>query len=188
MQSQPRPTIRIRNRGAALVTAMLVIMMVLITGSGVLALSMQAARRGKFDALRMRAVALAEGGGEKALHYLRTTAPDGSTDGAWRTNGLTETVLNQGSYTMTVKDGTGPNAGKVIVECTGHAIEGSLESWRAIRITAVVDREDISVWNNVIFGGVGQAGKSIQGNVRIRGSVHLLGDGEEYTDSDGDGH
>src|SRR5687767_2400634 len=174
MQPLPFHPSKNKNRGAALVTAMLVIMMVLITGSGVLSLSMQAARRGKYDALRMRAVALAEAGAEKALHYLRTVAPDGSTDG-WRTNGLTETVANQGDYTMTVTDGTGPNAGKVIVECTGHAQDGSMEAWRAIRVTAVVDREDLSVWNNVIFGGVGQAGKSIQGNVRIRGSVHLLG-------------
>jgi hypothetical protein len=51
-----------------------------------------------------------------------------------------------------------------------------------------LNREDISIWNNAIFGGVGQAGRSINGNVAIRGSVHLLGDGETWTDVDGDKH
>lgn len=47
--------------------------------------------------------------------------------------------------------------------------------------------KDVSVWNNAIFAGVGQAGKGINGNVDIRGSVHILGDGEPYSDLNGDG-
>lgn len=35
---------------------------------------------------------------------------------------------------------------------------------------------DVSVWNNTIFAGGGQAGGVINGNVSIHGSVHLLGD------------
>ena len=34
---------------------------------------------------------------------------------------------------------------------------------------------DVNVWRNAIFGGAGQAGGLINGNVRIHGSIHLLG-------------
>jgi len=34
---------------------------------------------------------------------------------------------------------------------------------------------DVNVWRNAIFGGAGQAGGLVNGNVRIHGSIHLLG-------------
>jgi len=34
----------------------------------------------------------------------------------------------------------------------------------------------LSIWDNAIFAGEGQAGKSIKGNVEVRGSVHVVGD------------
>jgi hypothetical protein len=175
------------SRGTALITAMTVLFVVFVTGSGILSLSVQAMRRGRLDALRVRALALAEAGAEKAILYLRTTAPNNSTDGSWRTAGMTETVADDGEYQIVVQDGTGENAGKIIVTSTGRAHDGSLlEVRRAIRVAIKLEREDISIWNNAIFGGVGQSGKSINGNVRIRGGVHLLGDGEPFTDLDSD--
>lgn len=39
----------------------------------------------------------------------------------------------------------------------------------------VVKATDINVWRNAIFGGTGQSGGLIKGNVSIHGSVHLLG-------------
>jgi hypothetical protein len=110
---------------------------------------------------------------------------------------------------MVVEDGTGANAGKIVVTSTGKAYfsstgkvasNGSGEiTWaasttsapalsRTLRVVIKLNREDVSVWNNAIFGGVGQNGRSINGNVRIRGGVHLLGDGEPWTDQDGDQH
>ena len=43
-------------------------------------------------------------------------------------------------------------------------------------LEAVYDTRDFGIWNNAIFAGRGQAGRVINGNVRIHGSVHLLGD------------
>jgi hypothetical protein len=43
------------------------------------------------------------------------------------------------------------------------------------RIEAVVKAQDVNVWRNAIFAGVGNAGGLINGNVSIHGSVHLLG-------------
>lgn len=48
----------------------------------------------------------------------------------------------------------------------------------AIRVGERIFRSGgISIWDNAIFAGAGQAGMLINGNVTIHGSVHLLGDG-----------
>jgi len=57
---------------------------------------------------------------------------------------------------------------------------------RTIKVVLEIEAENVNIWNNAIFAAVGQAGRSINGNVAIRGSVHLLGDGEAFTDLDGD--
>ena len=44
------------------------------------------------------------------------------------------------------------------------------------QLESVYSSADVNVWNNAIFAGSGQAGGLINGNVRIHGSVHLLGD------------
>ncbi|MDI6829496.1 MAG: hypothetical protein QME62_13550, partial [Armatimonadota bacterium] len=46
----------------------------------------------------------------------------------------------------------------------------------------------VGVWDNAIFAGVGQSGKGINGNVDIRGSVHILGEGDPYSDLNGNGN
>lgn len=56
---------------------------------------------------------------------------------------------------------------------------------RSVRLLAKA--KDVGVWNNAVFAGAGASGKAINGNVDIRGSVHLLGDGEPYTDLNGNG-
>lgn len=176
------------HRGSALVSALTVLVLIFVLGSGILSLGLQSARRGQMDAMRVRALGLAEAGAEKALAYLRTVAPNGSTNGSWRTTGRTEEIDGGSDYTLVVANGTGPNAGKVVITSTGRVKEGETTIRRTVRVVVKVTEEDISIWNNAIFGGVGQAGKSINGNVVIRGGVHLLGDGESYTDSDGDGY
>lgn len=45
----------------------------------------------------------------------------------------------------------------------------------------------LSVWNNVLFAGVGQSGKAINGNVGFHGSVHIQGNGDRFTDTNGNG-
>ena len=56
---------------------------------------------------------------------------------------------------------------------------------RSVR-TRVTSR-NIGIWNNAVFAGAGAAGQAINGNVDIRGSMHLLGEGEEYSDLNGNG-
>lgn len=56
---------------------------------------------------------------------------------------------------------------------------------RSLRM--LIGARDVSIWNNAIFAGTGASGQSINGNVDIRGSVHILGDGEPFSDLNGNG-
>lgn len=58
---------------------------------------------------------------------------------------------------------------------------------RTKSVRALLSAKDVGIWNNAIFAGTGAAGRTINGNVDIRGSVHILGDGEEYSDLNGNG-
>lgn len=56
---------------------------------------------------------------------------------------------------------------------------------RSVRVRVFV--RDVGIWNNAVFAGSGASGQSINGNVDIRGSMHLLGEGEKYSDLNGNG-
>src|SRR5438874_366768 len=176
------------RRGSALLMTVIVVMVVFSLGCALLDLTTSCLYRSKNDMLRAQALDVAEAGVEKAIYYLRNTAPDGSVNGSWRTTGLTQTLSTAGSYTFSATDGTGDDSGKIVILCTGTASVGSKSISRRLRVVITRTEENVSVWNNVIFGGVGQAGHSINGNIVMRGSVHLLGEGEPYIDLDGDGH
>jgi len=57
----------------------------------------------------------------------------------------------------------------------------------AIQVTYKYRLNPYNIWNNTIFAGHGQNGIAIKGNVGIHGPVHILGDGEPFTDSNGNG-
>lgn len=61
------------------------------------------------------------------------------------------------------------------VRSTGTAGDASPATENVRADTRVLLR-DMSVWNNAIFAGNGQAGNMINGNVQVRGSIHVLGD------------
>lgn len=50
------------------------------------------------------------------------------------------------------------------------------------QIEAIVRFDNVSVWNNAVFGGIGAGDYGIKGNVRIAGSVHILGNNLDLTD------
>ena len=66
---------------------------------------------------------------------------------------------------------------------TGNSEQGSA----AIRVLYRYGFYPVNIWNNAIFAGHGQDGVSIRGNVGVHGSVHILGDGEPFQDSNGNG-
>ncbi len=80
------------------------------------------------------------------------------------------TVLGEGSFSVELANVSGKED-EIWVRSTG-TVEGIKRT-----VEARISVENISPWNNAIFGGTGSAGTLINGNVDIRGSVHILGEG-----------
>lgn len=189
-----------RCRGSGMVLALFALTIVFAFGALLVSAAWSSLSFSKRDALRARALSCAESGVEMAESYLMSGGPDGSESGLYRTthpssdpdNHLSDTfmpppALGSGeSVKVCVRDGSGITSGKIVVTSIGTVTEGDITITRTVRAVLDFNKENVNVWNNVIFGGVGQAGRSINGNVAIRGSMHLLGDGEPFTDLDGD--
>lgn len=54
-------------------------------------------------------------------------------------------------------------------------------------VRTLINGRDVGIWNNAVFAGSGASGQAINGNVDIRGSMHILGEGEAYLDLNGSG-
>jgi hypothetical protein len=81
--------------------------------------------------------------------------------------------LQGGTYDLTATTLQEVPTKVVQISVTGTASRGDVKQ---IDVVAEVIQENVSVWNNAIFGGSGQTGGVINGNAAIHGSVHLLGD------------
>ena len=179
-----------------MVIAFFTLMVLFAFGISYISIASSSLITSKRDVMRARAIACAEAGVDKAISLLMT----GEDPGTWRNHPSSDPDDHSGdtiyseplgegeSYTVCARSGSGVTAGKVVITSFGTVTQGDTSTKRTIKVVLDYRKDNVSVWNNVIFGGVGQAGKSINGNVAIRGSVHLLGDGEEYTDIDGDGN
>jgi len=179
-----------------MVVALFAMMLLFTLGVSYLMVASSSLISAKHDALRARALACAEAGVDRAIQKLlsdppgefRTFHPSANPGDHTADNWYgPETVRPGESFKVCVRDGTGIFSGKIIITSKGTVTEGGATVSRTAKVIVTMHEENVSVWNNVIFGGVGQACRSINGNVVIRGSVHLLGDGEDFTDVDGDG-
>jgi acetyltransferase-like isoleucine patch superfamily enzyme len=111
---QKRPGSSNYKRGAALLLSFMV-MITLISVTGAYLTFVQYATRNIGSQIEdSQALYLAEAGIHKAIWYLKNTAPDGSTDGSWRTTAYPadpgpnptdpqQESLGQGTYTMWVE-------------------------------------------------------------------------------------
>ena len=73
------------RRGSVLLITVIVLMVMFTLGSALLDLTTTSLYRSEQDMLRAQALDVAEAGVEKAIYYLRNTAPDGTIDSSWRT-------------------------------------------------------------------------------------------------------
>lgn len=178
-----------------MVIGFFVLTLVFAFGMSFVSLTTSSLMLSKRDALRARALACAEAGVDTAISRLMSqdttwrtghsgSGPDDHSGDSW----YHLTTLGDGeACRVCVRDGSGLTSGRIVITSQGTVTQGGASVTRTIKAVIALKQENVCVWNNAIFGGVGQAGKSINGNVAIRGSVHLLGDGEEFTDTDGDG-
>jgi hypothetical protein len=89
-----------------------------------------------------------------------------------------------------------PIASGCVVNATVAPVSGGYSAWITSTATVngttksvrtLVTEHNVGIWNNAIFAGSGASGQAVNGNVSIAGSVHILGDGEPFTDTNGNG-
>ena len=135
----------------------------------------------------------AEAGIERAIFDLRQDFTNDQLDPSWfdgEINGIplpaqtaddfydlpyATTSLNEGHYSVQLRNVSGTGR-EIWIRSTGvvSGVTQTIQVYTKIR--------DVSIWNNAIFGGTGQSGLLVNGNARIWGSVHLLGDNLTATD------
>lgn len=103
-------------------------------------------------------------------------------------------MLNNDSLEMLINATPNLGSGSFSVDVTGTAPYKTLtssgnsqEGASQVQVTVKRKRNPFNIWNNIVFAGTGQAGNVINGNVSFHGPVHILGEGEPFTDSNGNG-
>ncbi|MBI5149863.1 MAG: hypothetical protein HZA28_03730 [Candidatus Omnitrophica bacterium] len=180
------------NRGSLLILSYLVIFVLLTLGAVFIAMSVNESRTAERQRRVIWAFHTAEAGIERALYDLRRDFVNDASSPSWadgNINGLTvgpdtanfydigygATSLNGGSYAVQLKNVSGINDA-IWIRSTGTL--GDVQ--QTIEVYAKI--VSISPWNNAIFAGAGAAGAMVNGNVNIRGSVHILGTGLQSSD------
>jgi len=177
--------------GSLFITSYLVIVVLIILGAAFVMISATEGKVAERQKRMIQALYIAEGGVERALYDLRqdfvndTTSPSwsdgdinsytiGPNTSSFYTIPYSSTSLNGGSYTAQLKNDTSSDA--IWIKVTGTLGD----STQTIQVYAKIT--NIFPWNNAIFAGAGASGAMVNGNVDIRGSVHILGTGLSSTD------
>lgn len=171
------------NKGAALLTGLIVMIVVSMLGIAYLALTSTNLIRANRDERRAAAFYLAEAGMEYVISQI---VDDAETNGGTIVSQtydseivtLLDSLRSGATGSVTVTADSGPTA-TIVSDATYRGITE--------RIQARVKIKSVGIWNNAIFAGIGQSGRGINGNVDIRGSVHILGYGDPFSDSNGNG-
>lgn len=173
-----------RVRGGTMVYVLIVIAVLFTASLGAAALSMGGLARARSD---MR--------NSIAFNACQATIEIGITEtlGRLQDDGTSEFE----SETFDVSDqvqsiAPGCTATYSLIPATGDATSGWITAnvtyeGKTKSIRGSLNAKDLGIWNNAVFAGGGMAGRSINGNVDVRGSMHVLGEGEPYVDSNGDG-
>lgn len=180
------------NTGSLLILSYLVIFVLLALGAAFIAMSVNESRIAERQRRTTLAFHTAEAGIERAFYDLRQDFINDASIPSWadgQINDLTigpdtanfydtgygSTSLNGGSYAVQLKNVSGISDA-IWVRSTGTL--GDVQ--QTIEVYAKI--VSISPWNNAIFAGAGAYGAMVNGNVNIRGSVHILGTGLQSSD------
>lgn len=171
---------RKRERGSVAVYVILVLGVLLTVSLGVASLGTQSLRRIRHDRDSM----IAEQASFAALDHVTGKAyNDLSTNGKF-----VAASLNVSSDCDPLAPGVVANAW-ITPTSNNIAYVTATTTYKGITRSArnYIKEKDVGIWNNAIFAGSGATGQAINGNVDIRGSMHILGDGEPYLDLYGTG-
>ena len=169
------------DSGSALIVSLIVMFMIAMLGISYLTYASTNLMRADRDNRRLTAFYLADAGVEYQLAAISTELEATGGD-------MTSSTLNSSS----ILNGLRPGATGTITVTADTASTGAIVSTATYRgmtetIRVLVKLKGFGIWDNAIFAGVGQSGRGINGNVDIRGSVHILGEGDPYTDLNGNG-
>lgn len=174
-----------RTRKTSGVSAVMVLLLMFVALTVMLALSgaaMTALRRSDNEAKHAQAFQVAQALLEFQTNesYQASKENGGNiTAGTFTLNTLANAITTSATGYVTVQ----PTSDATRAWVTSYATFGG--KTRSARM--LIATKDVSIWNNAIFAGTGASGQSINGNVDIRGSVHILGEGEPYSDLNGNG-
>lgn len=170
------------QRGGIAVFAILAMTMLLSVAVGVAGLTMQSMRRAHRDSKAAIAYQAAQAGldYQLAIEFSNLAANDGKfVEGEYDLTEDLEDLLEGGTVETFVEPTTDPS--KAWVTCSTY-YDGFTRSLRHY-----IGSKNVGIWNNAIFAGTGASGQAINGNVDVRGGVHILGDGEAYSDLNANG-
>ncbi|MCK4428104.1 MAG: pilus assembly PilX N-terminal domain-containing protein, partial [candidate division Zixibacteria bacterium] len=156
-----------KDDGSALLVALMVMLMLTLIFVAAITTSVTDIDIAKNQKERTSAFYTAEAGLELALRVLKDNIDQLDND-TLKTLINATTSLGEGAFSVEVS-GTSPY--KTLTSDgfyrDGHTI---------IEVMVRRRRNPLCIWDNIIFAGSGQAGKVINGNVSMHGSIHLLGD------------
>ena len=175
------------KKGSALLVAFLLIVVLVIVGSVSILMTVSELRTAERQFLANNAFHIAEAGIERVLYDMRMDYENDSTP-SWQDNDINGVTFDLSTTVTTFLTSTFSDGSYVV---TLHEGDSSEHAW--IRSTATVGDVtqtvelyvklvDVSPWDNAIFAGSGAAGSMVNGNVDVRGSVHILGSGLTSTD------
>lgn len=170
--------LRNNERGIAMIVALAFLLMLALLGSAVVRTSSTDMGISESMTNRSHAFYAAEGGLQLALAKMRSNSSVVSRDSLMDLLD-NDSVIGGGKFALSMTN-TYPVR---TVTSLGSDQEGKVQ----LAVDVRHRRKPINPWGNAIFAGVGQAGKGIAGNVDVHGSVHILGDGEDFTDANGNG-
>ena len=158
------------QKGMALLTTLIFVFILVTFAVALLTMTSNDTKLSTLQRDSTKAFYIAEAGIERTLYNLKK---DYENTKNWNTN-FDEGILydgidfGDGEYTVYLSNLSSNN---VTIKSKGVVLYD--KSTRYVQVDATV--ESLSVWDNAIFAGRGQSGKAINGNVDIRGSVHILG-------------
>ncbi len=164
-------------------TSVMVMMMVSMLGLAYVSLTVTNLVRAQKDEKRAVAFNLAEAGVEYAIGQIIQTAE--SNGGRIQhmdcdINDVLDDLIPNTTGHITIVPDMGNDRQATVTSSATHR-----DTTETVRVRVKI--RSIGIWDNAIFAGIGQAGRGINGNVDIRGSVHILGEGDPFSDLNGNG-
>ncbi|MDP3023912.1 MAG: pilus assembly PilX N-terminal domain-containing protein [candidate division Zixibacteria bacterium] len=168
-----------KERGSALLLALVIMVMLTFIFIAALTTSVTDMDISKNMKERTSAFYLAEAGLEIGMGVLKNN-PNMLNNDSLEMLVNANPNLGNGNFSMDVT-GTAPYK---TLTSSGNSKEGISQ----VQVMVKRKKNPYNIWNNIVFAGVGQSGRTIAGNISFHGPVHILGEGEPFTDSNGNGN